>query len=586
MAIGCHGISHKNEIAAVNIQISIGQFSDKGGKERNEDCYGVRFPGEQLLRTKGIVAAIADGVSTSEHGRDAAYACVNGFLEDYLSTPESWSVQKSVQQVLTALNAWLYSQGLGMRDNVRGWLSTLSTVVLKSTTAHVFHVGDTRIHLLRRGSIEPLTTDHKVWAAGDRSFLARAMGIDQRLDIDCRKIALEVNDVFVFTTDGVHEFVSDREMARTIGLEAVNLDKAAEIIVRTALERDSPDNLTCQILRVDALPAQQAEEIYEQLTELPFPPSLEPGMVIDGYRIVRELHASSRTQLYLAEDLTTGMQVALKTPSANFEDEPAYIEQFILEEWVGRRLDNPHVMKVLAPARQRRFLYTVMEHIEGCTLRQWINDHKQPDLEIVRTLVEQAARGVQAFHRMEMTHRDLKPENILIDSNGTVKVVDFGSTLVAGIAEIATPFKRTNILGTRNYCAPEYLREQPGDSRSDIFSLAVMVYEMLAGHLPFGKMPDDWRKSDERSLRYRSIAEYRPDVPNWVDGALRKATHPDPQQRYTELSEFLHDLRQPNRELISNARPPLIERNPVMFWKLVAALLAMLNLATLIWIFR
>jgi serine/threonine protein phosphatase PrpC len=272
------------------MQIGIGQFSDQGAKARNEDFYGVRMPGERLMRTKGVVAVIADGVSASERGQDAAGACVTGFLEDYMSTPESWSVRKSAHQALTALNAWLYSQGHADRDPARGLLSTL---VLKSTTAHVVHVDDSRIYLLRAGSLQPLTTDRKTWVASGRRFPSRAMGIDPRLDIDYSRRTLEPNDTFLFTTDGVHAFITDREMARVIGENAVNLDKAAEIIARTALANGSPDNVTVQILRVESLPAQQGEEIYQQLTELPFPPPLEAGMVLDGYRIVRELHAAA-----------------------------------------------------------------------------------------------------------------------------------------------------------------------------------------------------------------------------------------------------------------------------------------------------
>ena len=570
------------------IEITTGQFSDKGLKAGNQDFYGVRLPGERLLRTKGVAAAIADGISASERGQEAAEACVTGFLEDYLSTPESWSVRKSAQQVLTALNAWLYSQGRCSHDAHCGLVSTLSALVLKSTTAHLFHVGDSRIYRLRSGELEQLTSDHKTWVSEDRSYLSRAMGADMRLDIDCRKLPLEVRDLFVFTTDGVHEYVADRDLARILNEHQVNLDKTAEIIVRAALVNGSPDNVTCQILRIENLPAQDAEEVYQELTELPFPPELAPGMVLEGHRIVRELHASKRTQLYLAEDLVSGHQVVVKTPSVNYEDDPAYIEQFIVEEWVGRRLDNPHVMRVIAPRHPRRFLYSVAEYIDGRTLRQWLRDHPRPDLETVRKLVEQIARGLQAFHRLEMTHRDLKPENILIDGNGTAKIIDFGSTRVAGIAEIAAPFTRVNLLGTRNYTAPEQLLDQPGDSRSDIYSLGVIAYEMLTGELPYGELPEQWSdpKAVIRSLQYTPAVEYNSIVPPWMEGALAKAVHPDPGKRYAELSEFLFDLRHPNPEYAAARSRPLIERNPIAFWRGLAILLFLLDLFLLYFIIR
>src|SRR5690606_34963162 len=134
----------------------------------------------------------------------------------------------------------------------------------------------------------------------------------------------------------------------------------------------STDNVTCQLLQVQQLPTQSNDEIYRQLHELPFPPVLQEGMIIDGYRILRELHASNRSQLYLATDPDTGLNIALKTPSLNYEDDDSYIEGFRMEEWIGRRLDNPHVLKIYEPTRRRRMLYHVSEYLPGETLRQWM----------------------------------------------------------------------------------------------------------------------------------------------------------------------------------------------------------------------
>ena len=135
-----------------------------------------------------------------------------------------------------------------------------------------------------------------------------------------------------------------------------NLDKAAEIIVRQAQTNDSPDNVTCQLIEINELPSQDPNDVYQQLTELPFPPELAEGMNIDGYRVIREVSSSSRSQLYLVEDTETGMKLILKTPSVNYEDDPAYIDRFIREEWIGRRINNQHVVKVYVPTRRRRFL--------------------------------------------------------------------------------------------------------------------------------------------------------------------------------------------------------------------------------------
>ncbi|MGH8479434.1 MAG: protein kinase domain-containing protein [Gammaproteobacteria bacterium] len=551
---------------ATQLLVSTGQCSDAGRRPRNEDFHGIHVPSADQLATKGIAAAIADGVSSCESGQEASGACVVGFLEDYFSTPDSWSVQKAAQKVLSALNAWLYSQGQRTRDSGRGLLTTFSAVVLKSTTAHFFHVGDSRIYRLRDGDLERLTTDHQTFIGPGPAFLSRALGADVSVEIDYRKLPVVEGDIFVLTTDGVHGYLDDKAISRVIRAFGMNLDTAATEIVRAALANGSPDNATCQIVRIDALPFQRPEEVYQELTELPFPPPLSAGMTLDGYRIIREVHASSRSQIYLAIDNDTGRQVALKTPSVNYEDDLGYIDRFVLEEWVGRRIDNPHVAKVYVPTRACRFLYYVTEYLQGVTLRQWMHDRAERRLEEVRKIIEQIARGLQAFHRLEMLHRDLKPENVMIDYAGHVKLVDFGSTRVSGIAEITTPIERVGLLGTRNYCAPEYFRNEPGTTASDVYSLGVIAYELLTAALPYGEMPLDAGRSPRR-LAYTPATDRNPGIPRWVDGALRKAVHRDPKRRYQEVSELVHDLRHPNAELIDQTPRPLLERNPAAFWR-------------------
>ena len=210
-------------------------------------------------------------------------------------------------------------------------------------------------------------------------------------------------------------------------------------IVEQAYEQGSPDNLTVQIVRIDASPAGEASEVFGQPSELPLPPLLEARMVFDGYRIVRELHASSRSHIYLAVDADSDELVALKIPSIDLRGDPAYLKRFMMEEWVARRINSAHVLKPCLQSRKRNYLYVVTEFIDGQTLAQWMIDNPKPDLETVRGIVEQIAKGLRAFHRMEMLHQDLRPDNIMIDKTGTVKIIDFGSTRVTGVVEASPP---------------------------------------------------------------------------------------------------------------------------------------------------
>ena len=481
--------------------------------------------------------------------------------------------------MLVATNSWLHAQTQQSQhrfDMDRGYVCTFSALVLKSTTAHVFHVGDTRVYRLRGAALEQLTDDHRVWVSSTQSYLSRALGIDRKLDIDYLTVPVEQGDVFLLATDGVHEHVDGAAMAAIVERCAGDPDPAARAIAEQARERGSPDNLSIQVVRIDELPGPEANEIYRQLSELPFPPLLDARKDFDGYRIVREVHGSSRSHIYLAVDTESQERVIVKTPAIDRQNDPAYLERFLLEEWIARRIDNAHVLKPCSQTRKRNFIYVVTEFIEGQTLAQWMRDNPRPDLAIVRDFIEQIARGLQAFHRLEMVHQDLKPDNVMIDGTGTLKIIDFGATRVAGIMEVSTPIEQINLLGAAQYAAPEYFLGEPGSARSDLFSLGVIAYQMLSGKLPYGAdVPRSRTRAAQKKLAYRSLAAADREIPAWVDEAIRKAVHPDPKVRYAELSEFVFDLRHPNQALLGRAREPLVERNPLLFWKLVSlALLA------------
>src|SRR4249919_2114522 len=532
------------------LKISVGQYSDKGRKETNQDFHGVLIPAEPLLSLKGIAIVLADSISSSNVSRIAAESAVKGFLTDYYCTSESWSVRTSAQRVLEATNSWLHSQTRRSQysyERDRGYVCTLSAVVIKSTTAHLFHVGDSRIYRVSGNSLEQLTNDHRVIISSEQSYLGRALGVNPQIEIDYQMLRVEKGDTFVLVTDGIYEHVADRHIARAIKDGADDLDQAAKAVVELAYELGSKDNLTVQIVRVDELPDGAASEVFGQPRELPLPPLLEARAVFDGYRIVRELHGSSRSHIYLAVDIETDAVVTIKIPSIDLRDDPDYLKRFMMEEWVARRIDSPHVLKPSLPSRKRNFLYVVTEYIDGQTLTQWMIDNPKPALETVRGIVEQIAKGLRAFHRKEMLHQDIRPDNIMIDATGTVKIIDFGSTRITGVVEAAPSGLNNDILGTAQYTAPEYFLGEPASTRSDLFSLGVITYHMLTGKLPYGAAAAKARtRSQFGKLRYRPASLGERGIPVWVDGALERAVHPNPAKRYDSLSEFLFDLRKPN----------------------------------------
>ncbi len=564
-----------------SLRIDAGQATSSGEKPANEDCMGLRLPEGIALTMKGVAAVIADGVSSAEAGREASESCVQSFLNDYYSTPESWSVRNSAQAVLIALNRWLYSRGHGMVEAHKGYVSTLSALILKSHTAHLFHVGDTRIHRIRDNALEQLTRDHVTQISEKDTYLSRAVGMDVRLEVDYRALELQAGDIFLLTTDGVHDFVDASTLVQRIA-HGSDLEAICQDLIGIAQAAGSIDNLTCQLVRVQALPPEDANAVHRRLTQLPFPPPLEPGMKVDGHLIEKEIHASNRSQLYLVTDTESKRRLVMKTPSVNFEDDPAYIERFVMEPWIGRRVANRHVVEIVESERRQSFLYYLMEYVDGPTLRQWIDEHRQPEIVEVLAIVDQLAAGLQAFHRKETLHQDLKPENIVFDCGGVLKIVDFGSCQIAGIQEIAAPIERDHVLGTARYSAPEVRIAESAGIRSEIFSFGTLVYEMLTHELPYGeKIENANSQAAFERLKYVPSHHRNPMVPVWMDGALRTAVSIPWRRRYRELSELLYDLRHPNATFLRTSPRPLIERDPLRFWKGLALLLCAAWLTTL-----
>jgi len=567
------------------LKISIGQHSDKGRKPVNQDFHGALIPDEPLLSLKGIAVAIADGISSSSVSHIASESAIKSFLTDYYCTSESWSVKTSAHRVLAATNSWLHSQTRRSQyayDRDKGYVCTLSALVIKSATAHIFHAGDCRIYRVEGHALEQLTDDHRVVVSSEQTYLGRALGINSQIEIDYRTCRIASGDVFILATDGVYEHVDDRFMAEAVRNSAHDLDSAARDILEEACRRGSDDNLTVQVVRIDDVPDAGASEVITQAHELPLPPLLDARMTFDGYRIIREIHASNRSHIYLAVDAESDTVVTVKIPSIDLRDDPAYLKRFLMEEWIARRIDSPHVLRPCPPSRRRHYLYVVTEFIDGQTLAQWMVDNPKPDLETVRDIVEQIARGLRAFHRMEMLHQDLRPANIMIDKTGTVKIIDFGSVAVAGVAEAATGFGHDGVPGTEQYAAPEYFLGEAASPRSDLFSLGVITYQMLTGKLPYGSQAARVRtKAHARKLAYRSALDDEREIPVWIDGALQRAVHPNPDKRYDSLSEYLFDLRRPNPAYLGHGVTPLVERNPLLFWKVTSAMLALAIVAML-----
>lgn len=575
-----------------SFKASIATHTDAGSKKSiNEDAIGFRVPDAALLTTKGAVTVVADGVSSAEAGKEAAHRSVEAILDNYFKTPELWSVKHSVQKTLTTLNSELYDLGREMPNEARGYICTLSMVVLKSRLAYLFHVGDSRIYRLSAvdGTFKQLTRDHVASISNDKQYLIRAMGMDTTLNIDASTVELNQGDIFYLDSDGVHDFLDDEQIRAVIEQGQENLDLACKTMVERALAAGSDDNISCAILRIDNLGVEEKNDFSERLTKLPFPPELRPGLKIDDYEVLEELWASERSQLYFVRNVETGKELVMKTPSATYDDDPAYIERFIAEEWIGSRITHPGVVHIEPSVPgSKHFLYYLMEKVPGITLQKWVEQNPEPRPSVVADIILKIAEGLHAMHAEQVVHQDLKPGNIMLLPDGSIKIVDFGAVYAPGLQEIFNPFEEEIALGTLDYADPSYRFGINTFIKGDIYSLAVIAYEMFTGgQLPYGRRMERCKTlEDFYALQYVPSYSHREIIPLWFDKALEKGCKNDPAERYTSLDEFMQDLQHPNPEFLKDSQVNKTEGNTVFFWKILSFLWLAVLLVVLVLIYQ
>ncbi|WP_306523762.1 bifunctional protein-serine/threonine kinase/phosphatase [Rheinheimera sp.] len=585
-----------NEAASLlQLKLAVGGCTLAGQKAKNEDAIGWQLPEDaHLLTYKGGCFCLADGVSSAEAGQQASEYAVQHFAQEYINTPDSWSVNHSASQLLASINTALYQQSHAYVSDEKGLLCTFSSLIIKSHTAYFFHIGDSRIYLWRQGGITQLTQDHTTKLSENRQFLGRALGMDEQVQWQAGTVALEQDDRFLLCSDGLSDFIDDHKLSALLQPELSTKDvstqqdltQLAERLCQLALENGSDDNISVVIVEVQGLSAETLDDYSERLTRLPFLPVLVPGMKVDGYQVEKEIFASSRSHLYLVRDLATDKQWVLKTPSVNFADDHAYIERFIREEWIGLRIAHPNVVQVHRQQRPRTFLYYLLAYVEGETLEQWFARADKP-LKPAKAiaLVKQIADGLQAFHKLGAVHQDLKPGNIMRRSDGSLVLVDFGSVYVAGLAEIFSPLPQDIALGTASYSDPHYLLGHNSGVQGDVYALATICYELFTGQLPYGpKVEDCQSMRDYQKLRYQHSDQHNPVIPPWFDRALELGVSLDLSQRYSSVSLLMKDLQNPNPLFLQQQVVAKHKTNRLLFWQLMSGFW-FATLLLVIWLF-
>ena len=268
--------------------------------------------------------------------------------------------------------------------------------------------------------------------------------------------------------------------------------------------------------------------------------SLHSGDQLDHYRIENLVARSGMASIFRGTDLRDGRPVAIKVPHPEAEGDPVLFDRFHREEEIGSTLDHPGVMKVTAEDGRSQ-LYMVMEWVEGRLLREILTEKKKLPPERAVKIAIGICDALDYIHSHGVVHRDLKPENIMVDAEDHIKLIDFGIAGQAGARRL-TFAKFSQTLGTPDYISPEQIKGKRGDARTDIYSLGVMLYEMLTGKVPF-RGPNAFAIMNDRLLNNPvPPREVNPEISPALQEVIYRALERDPKNRYSTAREFAWDL--------------------------------------------
>jgi serine/threonine-protein kinase len=267
---------------------------------------------------------------------------------------------------------------------------------------------------------------------------------------------------------------------------------------------------------------------------------LEPGEMLDHYRIEAMVARSGMATLYRAMDVDKERQIALKVPHPEMEADPVLVERFKREQEIGQLLDHPGVVKTFN-SEERSQLYMVLEWVEGRLLRAILNEEGALPVGRAVKITLGICDALDYMHKRGIVHRDLKPENVMVDENDQIKLIDFGIAMKEDARRL-TFVNVSSMLGTPDYIAPEQVQGKRGDQRSDMYALGIMFYEMLTGQVPFTG-PSPLAVMNERLLKDPAPpTQLNPEVPPELEEIIFRALERDPRHRYGNAHEMEWDL--------------------------------------------
>ncbi|WP_456271585.1 Stk1 family PASTA domain-containing Ser/Thr kinase [Bacillus sp. AK031] len=265
------------------------------------------------------------------------------------------------------------------------------------------------------------------------------------------------------------------------------------------------------------------------------------GKRISGrYKILEMIGGGGMANVYLAQDMILDREVAIKMLRMDFANEEEFIKRFQREAQSATSLAHPNIVSIFDVGEEDDIYYIVMEYVDGMTLKQYIQKNSPISIEKTIDIMRQLTSAISHAHQNHIVHRDIKPQNILIDHDGTVKITDFGIAMALS----ATSITQTNsVLGSVHYLSPEQARGGMATRKSDIYSLGIVMFELLTGRLPFSGESAVSIALKHLQSETPSLRRWNQDIPQSVENIVLKATAKDPFQRYDSVEEVEEDLQ-------------------------------------------
>ena len=475
-----------------------------------------------------VIAIVADGMGGHAAGKTASKMTVS-YIKRKLSGKNTAEISNdTIKKIVVDASKKLISAA-DKDDSLKSMGSTLVLAIVTQKTAKIVNVGDSRAYVFKKNKLEKITKDHSyVQFLVDNNVLTqteadthpykhvitRAIGMKD-VEADVYDIDFISGDTLLLCSDGLTEHVREEEITEILSLK-ISTDKKVSELIKLALERGGSDNVSVAVIENDEIIGRELQ---------------------NRYKILEEIAEGGMSHVYAATCRKTNAKVAVKVFKDEMIDTPEALDGFKREAYICSKLHHKNIVKTIDVGKHDKLRYIVMEFIDGESLRTMLDNGKMDMQRSVDTIIR-ILEALMYAHSKGVVHKDLKPQNIIMQKDEPV-IIDFG------IAEddSAGKAQRDAILGTIDYFSPEQAMGEPVDSRSDIYSVGIMLYELLTGKVPFSGADNVTIALKHLHQPAEAPKTINSEIPESLNKIILKAISKKKEDRYQNATAMVQDLK-------------------------------------------